>query len=206
VFRDLVAGLCSKNHRRGEGGSRKGGYPMTVLHVVVESGEFGGKPEPLVLAAAFFRFNADGTQPDLLSSGPFDETGRVEVQGKSRFVESRTGDFVACCLERTNRKTAIEQRETRVDLNVWWKGTGRMVEGRYAYLGRSCGGRTTVMIVIGVAIFCRRWYSANDLSRPAGIIVSGDSFAFDRSEFLIVVRQQGIGCGGTAMALDLICD
>jgi hypothetical protein len=94
-----------------------------------------------------------------------------------------------------------------VDLNVWWKGTGRIVEGRYAYLGRSYGGGTTAMIVIGVAILCgRRWYSAKNLSRPVGTILGSDGFTFDRSEFLIVVGRQGVGCGGTAMALDLICD
>jgi len=99
VLRDLVAGLGSENHRRGERSSREGRYSVAVLHVVVESGEFGRKPEPLVLAPAFFRLDADGTQPDLLSSSPFDETWCVEVQGKTRFVEGRTRDFIARCLE-----------------------------------------------------------------------------------------------------------
>ena len=94
-----------------------------------------------------------------------------------------------------------------MDLNVWWKGTGRIVEGGHAYLGRSRGGGTTVTIVIGVAIFCgRRWHSANDLSRPVGTIAGGDSLAFDRSGFFVGVGRQGIGCGGAAMALYLICD
>jgi hypothetical protein len=61
----------------------------------LESGEFGRKPKLLVLAATFFRLNTDGTQSDLLSSSPLDKTWRVEVQGKTRFVEGRTRDFVA---------------------------------------------------------------------------------------------------------------
>jgi len=93
-----------------------------------------------------------------------------------------------------------------VDLDVGWKGTGRIVKGRYAYLDRSCGGRSTVMIVIGVAIFRVRWHRANNLSWPVGAIIGDDSFAFYRSEFFIVVGRQGIRYGGTAMALDLICD
>jgi len=94
-----------------------------------------------------------------------------------------------------------------VDLNVWWEGTGRIVEGRYAYLDRSCGGRAAVVIVTRVAIFGGgSWYSANNLSRPVGNIVVGDSFAFNRGELSIIVGRQGVGCGGTAMALDLICD
>ena len=64
-------------------------------HSPLESGEFGREPELLVLTATFFRFNTDGTQPDLLSSSPFDETRCVEVQGKPRFVEGRARDFVA---------------------------------------------------------------------------------------------------------------
>jgi len=99
VFRDLVAGLGSKNHRRRKRSSGKGRYSVTVLHVVVESGEFGRKPEFLVLAAAFFRFNTDGTQPDLLPSSSLDETWRVEVQRKTGFVESSARNFIACCLK-----------------------------------------------------------------------------------------------------------
>ena len=73
-----------------EESSRKvGGYSP------LESGEFGREPEFLVLAAAFFRFNTDRTQPDLLSSRPFDETWCVEVQGETRFVEGRTRNLVA---------------------------------------------------------------------------------------------------------------
>jgi len=61
----------------------------------LKSGEFGREPELLVLAAAFFRFNTDRTQPDLLSSRPFDETWCIEVQGETRFIEGRTRDLVA---------------------------------------------------------------------------------------------------------------
>ena len=94
-----------------------------------------------------------------------------------------------------------------MDLNVWWEGTGRIVEGRYAYLGRSCGGGAAVVIVTGVAIFYGgRWYSAYNLSRPVGTIVVGDSLAFYRGKLFIVVGRQGVGRGNTAMALDLICD
>ena len=66
-----------------------------TYHLPLESGEFSRKPEPLVLAATFFRLDTDGAQPNLLSSRPFDETRSVEVQGKPRFVEGRTRDFVA---------------------------------------------------------------------------------------------------------------
>jgi len=47
------------------------------------------------MTAAFFRFNTDGTQPDLLSSSSFYEARRVEVQGETGFVEGRTRYFVA---------------------------------------------------------------------------------------------------------------
>jgi len=94
MFRDLVAGLGSKNHGRREWSSGKGRYSVAVLHVVVESGEFGRKPELLVLTTTFFRFDANGTQSDLLSSSSFDETWRVEVQGKTRLVECRTRDLL----------------------------------------------------------------------------------------------------------------
>jgi len=99
MFRDLIARFGSKNHGRREWSSGKGRYPMTVLHVVVESGEFGREPELLVLTTTFFRFDANGTQPDLLSSSSFDKTWRVEVQGKTRLIECRTRDFIAICLE-----------------------------------------------------------------------------------------------------------
>jgi len=91
-----------------------------------------------------------------------------------------------------------------MDLDVWWEGTGRIAENRCAYLGGSRSGGTT--IVVGVAIFCGRWHSANNLPRPVGAFVVGDSFAFDGSELFVVVGRQVVGCGGTAMALDLICD
>jgi len=97
VFRDLIAGLGSENHRRRERSSRKGRYSMAVLHVIVESREFSRKPELLVLSAAFFWLDTDGTQPDLLSSSPFDETWRIEVKGKARFVKCCTSD--PCGLE-----------------------------------------------------------------------------------------------------------
>jgi len=69
------------------------------MHVVVESGEFGRKPELLVLTTTFFRFDANGTQSDLLFSGSFDETWRVEVQGKTRLVKCSTRNFIAIRLE-----------------------------------------------------------------------------------------------------------
>ena len=58
----------------------------------LESREFSRKPEFLVLSAAFFRLNADGAQPDLLSPSPFDETWGVEIQGETGFVKSCTSD------------------------------------------------------------------------------------------------------------------
>jgi hypothetical protein len=55
-------------------------------------------------------------------------------------------------------------------------------------LGRGSDGRTVVMIVIGVAVFCgRRWHSASDLSWTVRAVISGDNLAFYRSEFLIIV-------------------
>jgi len=66
-----------------------------TYHLPLESGKFGRKPEPLVLATAFFRLDTDGTQPNLLSSRPFDETRCVEVQGKPGFVEGCARDFIA---------------------------------------------------------------------------------------------------------------
>ena len=69
-------------------------YCGVVEHSLLKSGEFGGKPELLVLPAAVFRLDANRAQTDLLSSSPFDKTWGVEVQRKTRFVESCTRDFV----------------------------------------------------------------------------------------------------------------